>query len=407
MLCNGRNCQTRSATQNDESHSNGCERRPWRSVTGMVVLSELSANEQGGRFEARKALAEAAAARKHRASRRLHTPAEAKALVKDAQMHEWIRKREKKGVQPKARMYFTQFRREALQACFESIDRDGNGFIDQTELIFALTQLGLDVTHANELLAEGDRDGDGSISMPEFFALVANASAREAQREARRPTDTYGTTAAAPSAAAHGSLRDLVDRASTYPIGLLANAQQISDLVDSFDPEGYESRCPEFEPADSRPTSRPSSGRQASQGSDRAIHRATPSLAPSEEMSFEGGGSTPRASVELGRDGHLKLPLVPPTGANGGSGSARASSAPLKSTALSRWLQRAGTATSSQQLLAAAIKQPSAAHARPKPQRATSADHRSQRSRKGPSAPPALAHGAAARPRSNSLPPLS
>ena len=391
-------CQSRAAQRRDPLKRFVERRSPWRSLTGMVVLSELSANEQGGRFEARKALAEAAAARKNQASKRLHTKAEAKALVKDAQMHEWIRKREKRGAQPKARMYFTQFRREALKACFESIDRDGNGVIDRMELIFALTQLGLDATHANQLLKEGDRDGDGSISMPEFFALVANASAREVQRETRRDPEsfcTFGTTAAAPSAAAHGSLRDLVDRASTYPIGLLANAQQISDLVGSFDPEGYEARCPEYEPPDSRPTSRASSGRQGS----HAIHRPTPSLATSEEMS-EGGGSTPR-DVELGRDGHLKLPLVQPTGG-------RATSAPLKSTGLSRWLQRAGTAKNSQQLLAAAVKPTSTtAHARPKLQRASSADIRTQRSRKGPSAPPAIAKGAAARPRSNSLPPLS
>ena len=46
-----------------------------------------------------------------------------------------------------------------------------------------MTSLGLDTTHAAALLKEGDIDNDGNISMPEFFALVATVTAREASKK--------------------------------------------------------------------------------------------------------------------------------------------------------------------------------------------------------------------------------
>ena len=156
-----------------------------------------------------------------------------------------------------------------MKKCFESIDRDGSGTIDKGELVFALTQLGLETAHAHEIMREGDRDEDDAISMPEFFALVATVTAREAQRDVqRRPSKERATSAGrAPSTTAPGSrtrpraasatplaateaahsLRDLVDRAASFPIGLLANAQHVSNLVASFDPAGYAERCAQLE----------------------------------------------------------------------------------------------------------------------------------------------------------------
>ena len=150
---------------------------------GLLALTEISANVAKPTTEpvVKKAAAENAAKKKpivygEAPVRRLHTKKEANVLVRDAAMHEWLRKRLPKNAAPRPRMYFTKFRRETLQKCFESIDRDGSGLIDSEELIFALTSLGLDTTHAAALLKEGDIDNDGNISMPEFFALVATVT---------------------------------------------------------------------------------------------------------------------------------------------------------------------------------------------------------------------------------------
>ena len=295
-----------------------------------------------------KKAAAAAAAKKAKELQHLHSRNEAKQLVKDAEMHTWLMKRQKKGAEAKPRMYFTKFRRETLEKCFTSIDRDGSGSIDKGELVFALTQLGLDKSHAASILAEGDRDENGDISLPEFFALVATVSAREAQGGVRKggassdapalkltPSEERERAAAASKEAAAHSLRDLVDRAANFPIGLLANAQHVSRLVGNFDPEGYASRCT-LEEAE-RPWWREQSSHHLDDESAAAA-RALPALA-------------------LGKDGHLRLPRLTALSSSGhlggaagssadsargssGGGSARAASAPLKSTKHSRWLQR-------------------------------------------------------------------
>ena len=127
--------------------------------------------------EARKTLALAkqgavAKAKAASAAARLHTKAEASLLMKDAELHSWLRKRQKRGEAAKPRAYMTRHRRETLKSAFESIDRDGSGTIDRGELIFALQQLGLDLTHAEAIFLEGDTDGDGEITLDEFFKLV-------------------------------------------------------------------------------------------------------------------------------------------------------------------------------------------------------------------------------------------
>ena len=325
---------------------------------------------------ARKALALAtqgaiAKAKATSAASRLHSKAEASLLVKDADLHSWLRKRQKRGEAAKPRAYMTRHRRETLKSAFESIDRDGSGTIDRGELIFALQQLGLDLTHAEAIFLEGDEDGDGEITLDEFFKLVATVSAREHQREVlaqqqqlaqheqaiklQQQSQKYAvqavytdgtrgvgggeqigkvsTAVAAKQQQQHakqqakakpdqltprtqqevavaGSVSELVSRAAAFPIGLLANAQQLSSLVSHFDPEGYASRV-EVE------------GQELGKASSL--------------------GGLGRAVVAANR---LKLPALPPAARGVKAELARAASAPpLKSSsAHSRWLQRAATA---------------------------------------------------------------
>lgn len=343
------------------------------------------------------------AGRQRRASQKLHSLTEAKTLVKDAALHDWLRRRQKRGADPKPRMYFTRFRRDTLEKCFKSIDRDGSGMIDKGELVFALTQLGLDTTHAHDLLLEGDRDSDGSISMPEFFALVATVSARQGQRNARRRAsqshELHASSAAESvhdavdaDAAMANSLKDLVDRASTFPIGLLANAQHISALVERFDPDKVYERRGSVEQA----------LEIAADADARAAAAARLRVAAGSADELPANGSPAAPAVELGRDGHLKLPTLPPAGGADGPASSRASSAPLKSTTHTRWLQRGLTAKGSQLLGSAPSQSESTGalqHARPKPANQRRPDEAAAtgkgRRQPGP------------RPRAASLPPIS
>ena len=370
---------------------------------GLLALTEISANVAKPTTEpvVKKAAAENAAKKKplvygEAPVRRLHTKKEANVLVRDAAMHEWLRKRLPKNAAPRPRMYFTKFRRETLQKCFESIDRDGSGLIDSEELIFALTSLGLDTTHAAALLKEGDIDNDGNISMPEFFALVATVTAREASKKRdpnlwKKPMSEQEREKMEEEDAVAHSVRDLVDRASTFPIGLMANTLAVTSLVSSYDPDGYQARYEKevaaleleesrdavpfpsarssYTQVSARPdqvevgspmvwdgpnsvdgssshsaaSTRPSSGRPSSRASSKK-----PAASPASATS-----SSPPPILELSREGHLKLPLVAkslppsvPVSEAGGDTARdtnrnRASSAPpLKSTKFDRWLQR-------------------------------------------------------------------
>ena len=184
----------------------------------------------------------------------------------------------------------------------ESIDRDNSGSIDREELVFALQHLGLDHKLAGAIFAEGDTDGDGVITLDEFYSLVATVSARERQREAlqeqqlarqrhlekqqerqqlahhRKGECDYKAKEEARQAQSIGggiaraatkkatksllpleldvlarctqqaeavaaSINELVSKASSFPIGLLANAQQLNTLVAGFNPEGYAERA--------------------------------------------------------------------------------------------------------------------------------------------------------------------
>lgn len=309
-------------------------------------------------------------------SSKLHTKIEASLLVRDAQLHEWLSKRQRKNQPAKPRMYMTRHRRSSLRKTFESIDRDNSGSIDREELVFALQHLGLDHKLAGAIFAEGDTDGDGVITLDEFYSLVATVSARERQREAlqeqqlarqrhlekqqerqqlahhrkgecdykakeeARQAQSIGggiaraatkkatksllpleldvlTPRTQQAEAVAASINELVSKASSFPIGLLANAQQLNTLVAGFNPEGYAERALAAEERCER----------HHQGSLRAAGKAV--LA---------------ASRLTNHDARLPA-LLSGTRAGSSRELARAASAPAsqQNTAHKRWLQRAMT----------------------------------------------------------------
>ena len=75
-----------------------------------------------------------------------------------------------------------------LRRVFDEFDADASASIDHRELAAAVHLLGIDVTEAAlaRLLRAADTDGDGTISFPEFKALVASVLADHGIHVARR-----------------------------------------------------------------------------------------------------------------------------------------------------------------------------------------------------------------------------
>jgi hypothetical protein len=276
--------------------------------------------------EKRKGMATAVATASSRAAQppaggRLHTNREASLLVMDTALHDWLVKRQTKSQAPKPRTFMTKHRRETLRRAFLSIDRDGSGCIDKGELCFALAHLGLNQEHAAELFLEGDSNGDGEISLKEFYALVAKLDARERQRESLKRLQPQRSAASE----ADRTMADLVDRAGAFPIGLLANAHKISTIVEQFDPDQYAKRAAKEDADAAKPSG-------AANRLKDAIGRV------------QAKGTAVRAMAEERAAGLSRLPRVSLT--------ERARSAPpIKSNAHSRWLQRGATFKAHHELL--------------------------------------------------------
>eukprot|EP01126_Amoeba_proteus_P018961 TRINITY_DN1967_c0_g1_i2.p1 TRINITY_DN1967_c0_g1~~TRINITY_DN1967_c0_g1_i2.p1 ORF type:complete len:138 (-),score=31.07 TRINITY_DN1967_c0_g1_i2:129-542(-) len=62
-----------------------------------------------------------------------------------------------------------------LKSYFEMLDVDGSGFINESELLEGLKQMGQDLTkeQLDELLKDLDKDGDGKINYREFVKLLS------------------------------------------------------------------------------------------------------------------------------------------------------------------------------------------------------------------------------------------
>ena len=63
-----------------------------------------------------------------------------------------------------------------FKEAFHLFDKDGDGFINTTELDSFLRSLGQNHTEAEiqEMISEIDRDGNGSIDFPEFLTMMAH-----------------------------------------------------------------------------------------------------------------------------------------------------------------------------------------------------------------------------------------
>lgn len=184
--------------------------RPTEISTVDDVLQRIDA--AGKRTQAIRASASAAPASRGLTKQQRQ---EADLLLRQQEMHEWLKTRN----QHLPRTTLSKLKRQQLQDCFESLDVDRSGMIDVSELKFCVSQLGLDGEVVSELLKQGDDDDDGELSFEEFVSLVAK----------------LGALAAETSTAATANV--IVERASSYPLAIVANANHITKLVDGYNPE--------------------------------------------------------------------------------------------------------------------------------------------------------------------------
>lgn len=129
-------------------------------------------------------------------------------------MHDWLRKHDR--YVPRSDM--SAAKRKQLRECFKALDVDGGGTVDKAELALVVQQLGLDAELAEQLLSEGDKDGDGTLSFEEFLTLIAKLSAMAQESDA-------GV-----------SLNTIVERAASFPLSVVANSRYIGKLVDGYNP---------------------------------------------------------------------------------------------------------------------------------------------------------------------------
>merc|ERR1719401_2069690 len=62
-----------------------------------------------------------------------------------------------------------------LQVLFNTLDKDGNGVLDQDELKGGLACLGCSAFEIDEMMRQADVDGDGKVTLVEFIAAVGKA----------------------------------------------------------------------------------------------------------------------------------------------------------------------------------------------------------------------------------------
>ncbi len=67
---------------------------------------------------------------------------------------------------------------DGLLEAFKVYDRDGNGYISDTELLSVMTRLGEEVTmdEVKSMIAAADSDGDGQISYKDFIRIMTEKS---------------------------------------------------------------------------------------------------------------------------------------------------------------------------------------------------------------------------------------
>ena len=65
---------------------------------------------------------------------------------------------------------------EEFKTAFHMFDRDGNGKIDDEELMSIMHTLGVEASkeEVGELLRSADKDGNGTIDITEFITLMSD-----------------------------------------------------------------------------------------------------------------------------------------------------------------------------------------------------------------------------------------
>lgn len=181
-------------------------------------------------------------------------------------MHMWLHQHGKS--LPRTEM--SEQRRRALLTCFGALDLDGGGTIDRHEFLFAVGQLGWDTKDIHEALANSDADDDGQLTFDEFCALIAR----------------LGAMGALDPSSAMRSVDDVLDKAASFPLSIVANASHLRSLVDQYNP------------------ARQAAAEQAAAGAP--LSKATPLPPAFEEVSIE-AASTARTVALLKRRGRGEL----------------------------------------------------------------------------------------------------
>ena len=121
--------------------------------------------------------------------------------VQSKQVYDWLRKHSSAIV---PRKELPRKRLQMLMGCFQLLDEDGNGSVEENELGLAMEALGFSKKDARLAFKQGDRNGDGKLDFEDFVQLFTIAWAQKETREAfndsfaRDMDDIVGSLAAVP-----------------------------------------------------------------------------------------------------------------------------------------------------------------------------------------------------------------
>ena len=121
--------------------------------------------------------------------------------VHSKQVHDWLRKHSRAVV---PRKELPRKRLQLLMGCFQLLDEDGNGSVDENELGLAMDALGFSKRDTRLAFKRGDRNGDGKLDFEDFVQLFTIAWAHRETRDAfndsfaRDMDDIVGSLAAVP-----------------------------------------------------------------------------------------------------------------------------------------------------------------------------------------------------------------
>ena len=158
--------------------------------------------------------------------------ADAERQMMNAGVHSWLLRHSQVAV-PRAEM--SRERRQILRDCFNALDADSSGTIDEYELGLAMTAMGFTKEDTRVALQIGDQNRDGELSFDEFMALFTYAWAnRELQNDftegfARDISLVLGR---------RNATGDEGAVTTSFPFALVANSHRISRLIDGCNPSG-------------------------------------------------------------------------------------------------------------------------------------------------------------------------